>query len=963
MAYAQYGAGKDKELFGGNYYKTGFTACPYKNIIKTQCPHTEDYNVEPQWATEICTRLTPEVTIGDITSEIKKAQNCNKAKDGLRPEEAHLHFFRTITAGTGDIELLNRPADSWKEKTVSGEHDQEVPRTQEDYDNAQELWKGDFAKFLAAHAKTPLYYPSEIPVTPWGWIDDVYQRTKDVEPLIQPHSLVYDIANMYDVVKDIERRRILFKHIFQPKLAEFTAQFFKTLGASPCFVDDGSYVLKISFAAGDPDLERSCWEKMQETMAWKTHVRLLSQLPAERIATLARDVHTKESLEALNNMADVLIHYFNKIVDTSRISAIPSSLKEKVDFLVENAVKYSNLTPKELKTKGEMVDDILKKFKDHEDILKEFKNDGENMAYTVEAIKGKYLTPKELKTIQDILTKFKDGDVNMADTVEAIRSADLTPEELETIKPSELEVFENHLWVIEEMLPYTDWLVAFFDWALEGVPSSLTKTKQRPEDNEWKENESKRINIEQIKTPVFFWTKDVRSHMTSSLPRGAASGSDGFAANSQFLFTKLFPQKLMDKGWKLDGTLGDIKVNEHLPDFFEFGNDLSRAGSQADQWTWYGIDDHSRNGDLVENHAVSDNIKEIGSFAGKIETFSKVQHKLRWVVEPQLDELIFNLRKILQVPCKEFKVGDQVREDGYDSVGPITELGEKDGRGRDIKFDSIGEVRVFINNKDDAVEMKNLRREREFLDKLCWDTSDILYSVPTYLTRFGIPLDKIGSSDLENGRPHYFCEQVVDVEDGLGKRADQGCGYWEYIYYMENALGPSFVNIRGKLHLLKVAAEKIRAVEDNFAGGSLRRLASTQTRTASTIVNRIHTQMSELFKGWPKMVKHKWDTSAPLSTRLEQLFDNFEAVTYYFEERSGRLISSEIVANYAALQFKTSMPEKTEKTKLDEKDLALAKEMAARTTLKEQKEEQETTERASNAMNALRWWIRQQNKN
>ena len=954
MAYAQYGAGKDKELFGGNYYKTDFTACPYEKIIKTQCPYTEDYRVEPQWATEICTRLTPEVTIGDIASEIKKAQECNKDKDGLKSEEAHLHFFRTITAGTGYVGTmisgLAFPG-GWGEKTVSGEHDQEVPRTQEDYDNAQELWKGDFPNFLAAHAKTPLYYPSGIPVTPWGWIDDVYQRTKDVEPLIQPHSLVYDIVNMYDAVKDIERRRILFKHIFQPKLAEFTAHIFKTLGASP--------------------------EKMQESKAWKTHVKLLSQLPAERIVTLARDVHAKESLKALNKMADELIHYFNKIVDTSRISGIPSkppitagSLKEKVDFLVENAVKYSNLTPKELKTKGEMVDDILKKFKDHEDILKEFKDGKVNMAYTVEAIKGKDLTPKELKTIQDILTKFKDGDVNMADTVEAIR-ADLTKEELETIKPSELEVFENHLWVIEEMLPYTDWLVAFFDWALEGVPSSLTKTKQRPEDNEWKVNYAKRINIEQIKTPVFFWTSPDPHRLNTG---GGRSGSDGFAANSHFLFTKLFPQKLMDKGWKLDGTLGDIKVNEHLPDFFEFGNDLSRAGSQADQWIWYGIDDHSRNGDLVENRAVSDNIKEIGSFAGKIETFSKVQHELRWVVEPQLDELIFNLRKILQVPCKEFNKDDQVREDGFDSVGTITELGEKDGRGRDIKFDSIGEVRVFINDQDDAVEMKNLRREREFLDKLCWDTKDILYSVPTYLTRFGIPLDKIGekSPDLD---PHYFCEQVVDVEDGLGKRADQGCGYWEYIYYMENALGPSFVNIRGKLHLLKVAAEKIRAVEDNFAGGSLRRLASTQTRTASTIVNRIHTQMSELFKGWPKMVKHKWDTSAPLSTRLEQLFDNFEAVTYYFEERSGRLISSEIVANYAALQFKTSMPEKTEKTKLDEKDLsektkldekdlALAKAIAA---LKENKKTGKTNGKTNEreiaiAMDTLRWWTREQKK-
>lgn len=852
-------------------------------------------------------------------------------------------FFRTITAGGG-----------WP--AAKGQHDRLVPRTSEDYDNAKELWQGDFKSFLAAHAKTPLYYPSEIPVTPWGWIDDVYQRTKDVEPLIQPHSLVYDIVNMYDAVKDIERRRILFKHIFQPKLAEFTAHIFKTLGASPCFVDN-KYVLKISFVAGDPDLERSCWEKMQESKAWKTHVRLLSHLPAERIATLARDVHTKESLGALNKMADVLIHYFNKIVDTSRISAIPSSLKEKVDFLVENAVKYSNL--EELTTIKSNIKDILKKFKVHDHILTKFKNDGENMADTVEAIKGKDLTPKELKTIQVILTKFKDGDVNMADTVEAIR-ADLTPEELETIKPSELEVFENHLWVIEEMLPYTDWLVAFFDWALEGVPSSLTKTKQRPEDNEWKENESKRINIEQIKTPVFFWTSP-DPHLLNT--GGGRSGSDGFAANSHFLFTKLFPQKLMDKGWKLDGTLGDINVNEHLPDFFEFGNDLSRAGSQADQWIWYGIDDHSRNGDLVENHAVSDNIKEIGSFAGKIETFSKVQHKLRWVVEPQLDELIFNLRKILQVPCKEFKVGEQVREDGFDSVGPITKFEVKDKYGHEVH--SIGKIRVFITNKPqpDAVEMKNLRREREFLDKLCWDTSDILYSVPTYLTRFGIPLDKIGekSPDLKLGNAFSFCGQVVDVEDGLGKRADQGCGYWEYIYYMENALGPSFVNIRGKLHLLKVAAEKIRAVEDNFAGGSLRRLASTQTRTASTIVNRIHTQMSELFKDWPKMVKHKWDTSAPLSTRLEQLFDNFEAVTYYFEERSGRLISSEIVANYAALQFKTSMPEKTEKTKLDEKDLALAKEMAARTTLKEQKEEQETNER-ENAMNALRWWIREQKK-
>ena len=115
MAYAQYGAGKAKELFGGNYYKTGFTACPYKNII-TGGICTEDYRVEPQWPTEICTRLTPEVSIGDITSEIKKAQNCNKAKDGLKPEEAHLHFFRTITAGGG-----------WPPLREQGKHDRLVP--------------------------------------------------------------------------------------------------------------------------------------------------------------------------------------------------------------------------------------------------------------------------------------------------------------------------------------------------------------------------------------------------------------------------------------------------------------------------------------------------------------------------------------------------------------------------------------------------------------------------------------------------------------------------------------------------------------------------------------------------------------------------------------------------------------------------------------------------------------------
>ena len=886
MAYAQYGAGKDKELFGGNYYKTDFNACPYKNILEHPCSYTEDYNVEPQWPTEIC-ELTPEVPIGDIASEIKKAQNCNKAKIGL--SDAHLHFFRTITAGGG-----------WPGQ--QSKHDDLFPSTRERYDNQKELWGGDFDKFLAKHAKTPLYYPSEIPVTPWGWIDDVYQRTKDVEPLIQPHSLVYDIANMYDVVKDIERRRILFKHIFQPKLAEFTAHIFKTLGANPCLNDR-----KISFAATDPDLEKSCWEAMQETMTWQEHIRLLSQLPVERIAILVRDVGVKDSLELLNKKVDELIHYFNKVVDKSRISGIPSnppitagSLKEKVDFLVKNAVKYSD-------PKG-----------------------GE-----------------------------KDED-----------SGELTPEELEKIKPIGLEDFDNHLWVIEEMLPYTDWLAAFFDWALEGVPSSLTKTNQRPKDNEWKNIESRRIKsklwIQQLKEE-----RDPHTEYTG----GSESGSDGFAANSLFLFTKLFPQKLMDKGWKLDGTLGDIKVNEHLPDFFEFGNDLARAGSQADQWIWYGIDDYSRYGDLVENHAVSDNIKGIGSFAGKIETFSKVQHKLRWVVEPQLDELIFNLRKILQVPCKEFKVGELVSCDRWHHsyFQPISAIEQRPGTSDLLA--TMGAADGSSNEQDKECLLKELRPRRvsDYQDKLCWDTSDILYSVPTYLTRFGIPLDKIGkkSSDLEQG--FSFCGQQVKFE-GLGHRDDQGCGYWEYIYYMENALGPSFVNIRGKLHLLKVAAEKIRAVEDNLAGGSLRRLASTKTRTASTIVNRIHTQMSDLFKDWPKMVEHQWDTSAPLSTRLDKLFDNFEAVTYYFEERSGRIISSEIVANYAALHFKSIIPDGPEKTKPygdkdlaarikdDEKDLTLAKEMAARPTLKEQKEEQETNEREI-AMNTLRWWIRQQNKN
>ena len=884
MAYAQYGAGKDKELFGGNYYKTGFTA------------YTEDYNVEPQWPTEICD-LTLEVPIGDITSEIKKAQNCNKVKFGL--SDAHLHFFRTITAGTGYI----KPTETgpgrggWKEKTVSGEHDQIVPRTSEDYDNAKELWKGDFAEFLAAHAKTPLYYPSEIPVTPWGWIDDVYQRTKDAEPLIQPHSLVYDIVNTYDVVKDIERRRILFKHIFKPKLAEFTAHIFKTLGASPCLNER-----KISFAATDPDLEKSCWEVMQETMTWQEHIRLLSQLPVERIDILVREFHAKDSSGLLNKRADKLIHYFNKIVDKSRISGIPSnpsgstgSLKEKVDFLVKNAVKYSD--PKG----GEKDEDILK----------------------------------------NIMDSFEKG-------------VELTPAELEKIKPTGLEDFDNHLWVIEEMLPYTDWLAAFFDWALEGVPSSLTKTNQRPKDNEWKNIESRRIKFQR-------WSNQFKGERAPHVEDtgGSESGSDGFAANSLFLFTKLFPQKLMDKGWKLDGTLGDIKVNEHIPDFFEFGNDLARAGSQADQWIWYGIDDNSRYGDLVENHAVSDNIKDIGSFAGKIETFSKVQHELRWVVEPQLDELIFNLRKILHVPCKEFKVGDIVRT--HTGVfGTISEI-------------SLENTEATIGGKQ--IALQDIERISDYQDKICWDTSDILYSVPTYLTRFGIPLDKIGemSSDLKQDNAFSFCEQVVDVEDGLGKRADQGCGYWEYIYYMENALGPSFVNIRGKLHLLKVAAEKIRTLEDNLASGSLRRLASTKTRTASTIVNRIHTQMSELFKDWPKMVEHQWDTSAPLSTRLDKLFDNFEAVTYYFEERSGRLISSEIVANYADLRLKSIIPDGPEKTKSDgdqdlaarikdNEDLALAKEMAALPTLKEQKEEQETNEREI-ARDALRWWIRQQNKN
>ena len=128
--------------------------------------------------------------------------------------------------------------------------------------------------------------------------------------------------------------------------------------------------------------------------------------------------------------------------------------------------------------------------------------------------------------------------------------------------------------------------------------------------------------------------------------------------------------------------------------------------------------------------------------------------------------------------------------------------------------------------------------------------------------------------------------------------------------------------------------------------------------------------MSELFKDWPKMVKHQWDASAPLSTMLDKLFDNFEAVTYYFEERSGRIISSGIVANYAALYFKSIIPAGPEKTKSDgdkdlaadaedDEDLALAKEMAALPTLKEQKE---TNEREI-AMDTLRWWIWKQNKN
>jgi hypothetical protein len=87
------------------------------------------------------------------------------------------------------------------------------------------------------------------------------------------------------------------------------------------------------------------------------------------------------------------------------------------------------------------------------------------------------------------------------------------------------------------------------------------------------------------------------------------------------------------------------------------------------------------------------------------------------------------------------------------------------------------------------------------------------------------------------------------------------------------------------------------------------------------------------------------------------------------------LISSEIVANYAALQFKTSMPEKTEKTKLDEKDLsektkldekdlALAKAIAA---LKENKKTGKTNGKTNEreiaiAMDTLRWWTREQKK-